>query len=284
MYSIVQDESKFRKLNLRSDPTEQTEKQINGLLKSMRDQNIIQSNLHDQLHSCGTTAPRLYGLPKIHKTGIPMRPILDMINSPFHSTAKWLAQLLKPILQQLTTYTLKDSFQLAERLKDVSLIGKKMLSLDVNSLFTNVPLLETVDYICKVIKDKQFEIGIPILSLKQLLLRCTMNAQFLFNGDYYRQIDGVAMGSPLGPILADFFMTKLEHDSLKSTLSTFDYYFRYVDDTLIICDMKTDIEEIIDSFNKAHEAISFIVRIGSKRFYSLFGHLVKQTTRWDYTT
>ena len=52
-------------------------------------------------------------------------------------------------------------------------------------------------------------------------------------------------------------MTKPELDSLKSTLSTFDYYFRYVDDTFIICDMKTDIEEIIDSFNKAHEAISF---------------------------
>ena len=175
MYSIVQDESKFQKLNLRSDPTGQTEKQLNGLLKSMRDQNIIQSNLHDQLHSYGTTAPRLYGLPKIHKTGIPMRPVPDMINSPFHCTAKWLAQLLKPILQQLTIYTLKDSFHLAERLKDVSLIGKLMLSLDVNSLFTNVPLLETVDYICKVIKDKQFEISIPILSLKQLLLRRTMN-------------------------------------------------------------------------------------------------------------
>ena len=79
------------------------------------------------------------------------------------------AQILKPITQHLMTYTLKDSFHLAERLKDVSLFGKKMLSLDVNSLFTNVPLLETADYICTVIKDKQFEIGIPILSLKKLL-------------------------------------------------------------------------------------------------------------------
>ena len=50
-----------------------------------------------------------------------------------------------------------------------------------------------------------------------LVLRCTMNVQFQFNNKYYRQIDGVTMGSPLGPLLADVFMAKLENGPLKST-------------------------------------------------------------------
>ncbi|VDP80739.1 unnamed protein product [Echinostoma caproni] len=93
-----------------------------------------------------------------------------------------------------------------------------MYSLNVTSLFTNVPLLETSEFLCEYIAENHLETGIPLPTLKEHLLRCTFGVQFLFNGRIYQQTNGVAMGSPLGPRLADIFMGKLESTILQPTI------------------------------------------------------------------
>ncbi|CAI2736298.1 unnamed protein product [Schistosoma spindalis] len=135
---------------------------------------------------------------------------------------------------------------------------KNMISLDVVSLFTNVPLMETIEFICKQISEKQINIGLPEDSLKELLLRCTLNVHFVINNTYYRQIDGIAMGSPLGPVLADLFLAMLENGPLNETIKKLDLYCRYIDDTFIITDQNTSKEKLLEQFNSVHPAISFI--------------------------
>ena len=102
-------------------------------------------------------------------------------------------------------------------------------------------------------------VGIPIRSLKELMLRCTHNVQFLFNGSFFRQKDGVAMGSPLGPLLADFFMAKLEGGPLKSAIEGFDCYCRYMDDIFCVADQEQSVPQILATFNSAHSSLQFTV-------------------------
>ncbi|VDP84136.1 unnamed protein product [Echinostoma caproni] len=111
-----------------------------------------------------------------------------------------------------------------------------MASLDVTSLFTCVPLWDTINYLCDCIMVNEINIGIPLASLKELLLHCTFNFQFSFNGELYRQTDGVAMGSPLGPLLADIFVAKLENQELQDTIEGLPFYCRYADDIFILVD------------------------------------------------
>ncbi|CAH8860275.1 unnamed protein product, partial [Trichobilharzia szidati] len=90
---ILSDEKKFQKQSPQKDPTEQTELQLTKILKKMKDESVISSKLYEQLRPSGSTTPRMYGLPKVHKQDVPLRPILDMIDSPYHTIAKWLVEI-----------------------------------------------------------------------------------------------------------------------------------------------------------------------------------------------
>ena len=81
-----------------------------------------------------------------------------------------------------------------------------MCSFDVCSLFTNVPLDETIEICLAKLYALPDPPSLPRHVLKDLLLFATKKSHFVFDGDYYDQIDGVAMGSPLGPVLANIFM------------------------------------------------------------------------------
>ena len=198
-------------------------------------------------------------VPKVHKDGVPLRPILDMTNSPYHAIAKWLNSILDPIRKSLSIYSVKDTFEFIECIKNINVKGKSMLSLDVTSLFTNVPLNETILFLCNHIDNNHIDLGIPTQYIRELLLRCTFNVQFRFNNLMYRQTDGVAMGSPLGPLLADCFMAKLETYILKPTIDQFTIYKRYMDDIFIITEEKSDHSYLLKIFNDSNSSVKFTV-------------------------
>ena len=86
-----------------------------------------------------------------------------------------------------------------------------MASLDVDSLFTNIPLDETIEIVTKKVFAKKNKVnGLSRTDFRRLLALSTKGTAFLFDGSYYRQKDGVAMGSPLGPVLANAFLCHYE--------------------------------------------------------------------------
>ena len=126
-----------------------------------------------------------------------LRPILLAINAGTYKWAKFFVHLLQ--LFTSNNYTVKESFDFA---KDTTHQSSKlfMASLDVDSLLTNMPLDETTE----IFKSSQTVSGLNKQVLEMLLLTTKENV-ILFDQKYYSQIGGVAMGSPLGPTLAQFF-------------------------------------------------------------------------------
>ena len=129
-------------------------------------------------------------------------------------TPKWLDEKLKLLL--VNYYTISDTFSFAEEIQNLVIDQNDFLvSFDVTSLFTNVPLQETI----KTIPEKTFvnnwfnvthNLNITKPDLVQLLEVAAMNQLFQFDGKLYEQIDGMAMGSPLGPLLANSFLCSIE--------------------------------------------------------------------------
>ena len=128
-------------------------------------------------------------------------------------------------------------------------------SFDVSSLFTNVPLNETIKICLKTLYGKSNSRPvIPKNLFVELMKNATSSVEFTFNNTMYMQTDRLAMGSPLGPALANIFVGYYE--KLFSQTQKPPTYFRYVDDTFAIFDHKAA-DQFLTKLNCLHPSFKF---------------------------
>lgn len=85
---------------LKKDPTEEKKNKLKALLKPLlKDNKINKQTYNHPIHTANIT-PRIYGTPKIHKPGTPLRPIVNSIGSVTYNLSKAIAEIIKPMLRQ----------------------------------------------------------------------------------------------------------------------------------------------------------------------------------------
>ena len=240
-------------------PLLQKEKELTSTV-----QKILPKNIADSVVQKGSRLAHLYGLPKTHKKKLAMRPILSATGTYNYKLAKWLDEKLKPL--SVNDHTVRDIFVFADELREMKIKEHDVLvSYDVSSLFTNVPVDETIESIAERAFEndwfnKEHDLNITKQALIELLRIATKNQLFQFEGNLYEQVDGVAMGSPLGPLMANAFMCNIEKQ-LETENKMPAFYKRYVDDTL---SAMPDVEAAIDfltTLNNSHPSIDFTMEL-----------------------
>ena len=176
---------------------------------------------------------------------------------PTYKLAKYLLPFLTPLTQN--EYTVTDSFHFAEEIckQDPNLY---MASLDVDSLFTNIPLDETIDIsIDSLYKDDENSPKIPQDVFRNLLTVAPKESFFMFNNKFYKQIDVVTMGSPLGPALANIFMCSFRNKWLKDYTHSLKpvFYRRYVDNIFITFSSLNQVEKFKKYLFSKHPSMKF---------------------------
>ena len=109
--SLLNDKSTYTVFN--SDPTSKTQRKLNKMLLDLKKAGKISDSTYKMLYSSDGLCPRFYGLPKIHKPGIPLRPIVSFVNSPTYAISGYLARILSPVAGN-TDYTVKSSCELTD--------------------------------------------------------------------------------------------------------------------------------------------------------------------------
>ena len=130
----------------------------------------------------------------MHKANLPFRPILSAISTHSYNLSKFLVSILTPLLS--SPFIISDTFSFLEELHASNLDNNNifMASFDINSLFTNVPLDETIDIIVnKAFENATLYHGFSVFQLRKLLCSAVKNGHFLFNNSLYEQVDGVAL-------------------------------------------------------------------------------------------
>ena len=236
------------------------ESQVKTLLRKLKADNCINERTYNELYPTGTRIGILYGLPKIHKSSIPLRPILSSINHYSYKIAKFFIPSLTPI--STSSFVIKDSFSFVQELlnSDINSDSVVMASFDVTSLFTNIPVDETIEIIANhIFASCMYFEGFDRSQFIKLLSLSVKNCHFIFNGRIYQQIDGVAMGSPLGPLFANIFMSFHEKSWLYNCPSIFKpiLYRRYVDDCFLLFRSLDHVPLFLNYLNHQHPNISF---------------------------
>ena len=176
--------------------------------------NLLRSSIFskiefDKLYCSGPTPACIYVTPEMYKfSSSDSFPKLCLIVSSIvtfnYNFACFLWDLLSPLVPN--DYSYKDTFSFASQIKNANLSKKFLVSYDVTSLFTNIPLQENIDIAINLIFSHNPNLNITEKALRKLFLFATSQTHFIVNIKFYNQIDGVAMGSPLAAVLANIFM------------------------------------------------------------------------------
>ena len=111
-----------------------------SILKNIKAEGGLSEEAYKRMYPTGAVSPKFYGLPKIHKPGIPLRPVVSSTGTVTYNTAKELAKILKPLVG-MSTHHVHNTRDFVEHLKDVRLRqGECIISYDVTALFTSVPI------------------------------------------------------------------------------------------------------------------------------------------------
>lgn len=256
--------NKFTELSvpdIEHHPVLKTEKSIQYYLRRYI-KSHIDTNIFDRILPNGCQPGAIYGLAKVHKVGTPLRPVISMIKTPQYELAKFLNSYIKDVTPK--TYMLESTDEFLGKVSSIQLNRSKYLvSFDVESLFTNIPLREVIDLACEKVYGAE---SIPPFEKRHFkkLLEYATAGEFLYKDRLFRQIDGVAMGSPLAPTLANLFMAQLESQWHSERFSP-QYYYRYVDDVFCVFQNDADVDCFLNFLNCQHTNLNFTVEKGTNR-------------------
>lgn len=263
MYELLNDNVTYKKI--KNDPTLNLERRNNKIINWLKTKGYIDETTSKKLMTYKSVAPKMYGLPKIHKENVPLRPIVASTEAPVRNLSIYISEILKIAFENFNEFRIRDTFVFVENMKNFCLPrGFVLVSFDAKSLFTNISIelflkIITENYTliknCSNIVEKDFKTVI------EFIFEATY---FTFNNEYYLQIFGTPMGSNISPIIADIVMNSL----LKFVVGKVDFKFpfiaQYVDD--ILCAVpENKLESTLTIFNMFDKDIEFTMETENMR-------------------
>ncbi|XP_044597166.1 uncharacterized protein LOC123273721 [Cotesia glomerata] len=238
------------------DPTNRFENKINSLIKNFQSNGWLDEHQGKILKTFNSVAPRIYGLRKVHKEGLKLRPVVSCIKAPGYKIGVYLHRLLAPLMDTFE-FNVKNSMEFVEFANGVQLpAGFVLISLDVVSLFTNIQQ----NLVIELVEENWTEISGVLKCEKRFLLdliECSFDTSFfVFKKKVYLQVDGTSMGCPSSSALANLVMSYILKRILNKLPFPVPFLKLYVDDTLLAVP-ETEVDRVLSFFNKEQHKIQF---------------------------
>ena len=162
-------------------------------------------------------------------------------------------------------YSINDTQKFPSMLPSIPTLqdDEEDVSYDVESLFTNIPIQETINYIIEQIYvHKKLTPICSKLIFRRLLIKLATECTFKFNNRFLKQVDGCTMGGPLSVTFSDIYMVKMENDVVIPSKPIF--YHRFVDD--IYSRRKLGDNVLFDRLNSYHPNIKLTIEVNPSKF------------------
>lgn len=254
----LKDKNIYKPLKL--DPTSKYQNKNNEIVKNWLQKHYIDNITAHKLTIHNAQPPKIYGLPKLHKINIPLRPIISCNQSPLYNLSKFMSNILSNIINNNPHY-IKDSFHFKNFINSITIPeNHSIFSLDIVSLYTNIPNELIINVITKKWSKISEHTKIPKQEFLNAIKLVVNTNYFQYHNNFYQQIDGCAMGSPLSSTIAQIVMEYVEETIIKDIKQDILFFKRYVDDCICIAPTNK-ITEIHSKFNNFHNKLQFTIEI-----------------------
>ena len=273
MEELLSDETTYKELN--RNPLENVNKAFRKKVKTLLNTN---ADLIKKFCPMSPSLPYMYGQIKTHKQNNPARPIISSVGSISYNLSKYLVTLLNPLIGTISNTHIKNNVDLIEKLDALNSNYDFMLvSFDVVSLFTKVPIDDLLNYLPDILEN--VDLPLPVDTIIELIKLCVKDCKFQFNGKFYEQKFGMAMGNPLSPVLSNLYMEIFESRILSTIIPDKVKWYRYVDDVICIWPVNEDIRIFLDSLNQLVPSIKFTMEIENNSCISFLDVMVHRCDR-----
>lgn len=276
-----------------SDKTTYEQLPINIITKITNDVNDLITYLHTLYYIDDTTkefltlkttprTPIFYGLPKLHKTGTPLRPIVSGCDGPTDKLSKYLTHFIQPLAEKTSSY-IRDSKHFIQLLQNVDQLPSNtfLITADVTSLYTNIPHnegIESITYFIDLFRKDLPTYAPPTIIFKIITEFILKNSIFQFLDSFFIQKEGTSMGTRMAPPYANLFMARLEETILKSHCHHLLFWKRFIDDIFFIFQgTREELSSFMNFMNTIHKSIKFTFDI-SRNNISFLDLLIYRTT------
>lgn len=253
---------------LETPMVKETSQKVKDLINELHLGNHIDAKTKEWL-SQTPNPPRIpvfYTLTKIHKPTLTGRPIISGCEGPTERISSFIDHILQPIAKAQKSY-LKDTTDFINFIERTKVQQNTILvSMDVTSLYTNIPQEEGINTVCIAYEDfYKNNTPIPTNSLRNMLRLILQENSFHFNGRNYLQTHGTAMGTKMAVAFANIFMSAVESKIIgKSKIKPIEWK-RYIDDVFSLWNTnREEIDQFISEANRHHPTIKFTAEISEK--------------------
>ncbi|XP_045482183.1 uncharacterized protein LOC123686213 [Harmonia axyridis] len=252
---LLTDEEHYQVLT--RDPTSTIQQKSNKLMIKVRRKIGDDSGIIKKHTIYNSKVPKFYGLPKVHKPQLALRPIISSLDAPTSCISQYVTDLLTISYNRDNEFYVPDSFSFSDFIKNFKCPPDFVLvSLDVVSLFTNIPFelveLSVVRHWNEISRHTQMSQN-DLLELVRFIFD---NTYFTYQGRYYRQTLGAPMGGKLSPILAQYVLDDLLTSVLPGLPFVMPFLKKYVDD-LICMIPEGSLATVLEHFNSYNTHLQF---------------------------
>ena len=239
---------------------------INEIFRELKDLKFIDKGQFDFLACPSDPTPRrMYLLPKIHKEKNkwpppgrlpPGRPIISDCGSESCASAEYIDHFLAPLATRHPSF-LKDTTHFLDEIKKTKIHPDALIAtIDVDSLYTNIDNVTGIQSVAKAF-DRYPDPKRPDKQILDLLKINLEYNDFEFNGKWYLQTWGTAMGKKFAPNYANLFLADWEREVLEKAPLKPKFYRRFLDDIFMIWEHSEEsFHEFVNLLNTHHPSIT----------------------------
>ena len=252
------------------NPLETSCKKIKAMLNMLYDKKLIDLITFNKLIPKNTRLGLFYGLLKLHKEKLGLRPIISQIDHPTRQINIYLHNKLEIITKEAFT-AIPNSYELTQLLKQVKYNPNLVLiTADITSLYTNIPTKWGINNVLDKYNKYKYKIDLDPTALNIMLYNVLTLNVFEFNNNYFIQQNGSAMGSNLAPTYAGIVLRNLEEKWLEGTKYNLVLFKRYIDDLFIIYDNQNNsLNEFIGELETIYDPLKLTVKTSTKEIVFL---------------